>query len=210
MSENNFHMYENESWIGNIWKVFLLCFRMNPGPSSLTRQKTKQTKEFKYCRREGLSANISNVKVRCSHNKVYKNHICHDSLQWGTKNVLGKCLFMSVQLQKVFLKPWRKAWWSLLHQVWSFIFCDQLSMTNAIFNFWLAICTFQGGQLHHKYIHNSKSVTCSMLYPLRKARWYLDYAIYFCAWSHKITQLLSKSHLLPCYSTFFYCNGMLT
>lgn len=59
MPENNFHVYENESWIGNIWKVFLLCFRMNLGPSTLIRQKPSRQKDFKYCSREGLLASIS-------------------------------------------------------------------------------------------------------------------------------------------------------
>lgn len=59
MSEKNFHVYENESWVGNISKVFLLCFRMNPGPSTLIKQKSSRKMNFKYCSEEGLPASIS-------------------------------------------------------------------------------------------------------------------------------------------------------
>jgi len=215
MSEKNFHVYENESWIGNICKAFLLCFRMSPGPSTLIRQKSSRQKNFKYCSRDGLSASISmktltwrsGVPAIRSTKFTSVMIVCKGEQTINLANVH----LWQYSYERYFCSAEGKHEWLFSTRYEASFFCTDLSVTNFIFNFWLAACIFQGGWLHCKWIYdNSKTVTYSLLYPLRKARWCLDYAIYSCTWSYEITPLLSKSRLLSCCSMFFYCNGMLT
>lgn len=148
MPENNFHVYEKESWIGNIWKVFFLCFRMNPEPSTLIRQKPSRQKNFKYCSREGLSASISmktlmwrsGVPTMQSTKIVSVITVCNGewiinltSVHYGS--TITKGIFPALKESMGNPSP----------AGMRLYFCNKHFVTNFTLNFWLAICIFKGG-----------------------------------------------------------------
>lgn len=141
MSKKNFHVYENESWIGNIWKVFLLCFRMNPGPSTLIKQKPSRQKNFKYCSREGLSASISMKTMWRSGVPIIQGTkitsvmtVCNGEQSINLANVH----LWQYNYKRYFCSTEGKHGWPFSTRYEASFFVINF-LINFIFNFWLAL-----------------------------------------------------------------------